>query len=93
MTTEVQIQSLEEACRAIETAQKESQALRSFGRIAMPDSLGADELLSGVNRSEVASVFAFFGELIDENAARAHELIARVGIDADEALAALRRAA
>lgn len=93
MTTEIEFETLAEACKAIETAQKAGQALRAFGRIAMPDSLRADEALMGVSRSEVASVFTFFGELIDENAARAHELIGRVGIDADKVLADLRRAA
>ena len=93
MMTEVQLDSLEEACKAIVMARKASQAMRAFGRIAMPDSLRADELLTGVNRSEVAIVFEFFGDMIDETAARAHELIDRVGIDADKALASTRKTA
>lgn len=85
MTMEVELETLEAACRAIETAQKAGQALRVFGRIAMPDSLRADEALMGVNRSEMASVFEFFGGLIEEHTTRASELIDRVGIGADRA--------
>ena len=85
MTTEVELETLAAACRAIETAQKAGQALRAFGRLAMPDNLCADEALMGVQRSEVASVFEFFGELIEEHTTRASELIDRVGIGADRA--------
>lgn len=90
MTTEVQLERLEEACKAIVLVQKAGQAMRAFGRIAMPDSPSADELLAGVTRSEVASVLEFFGGLIDENAALAYEFVCRVGIDADKALAPAR---
>ncbi len=93
MTTEVELETLAEACKAIETAQKAGQALRAFGRIAMPDGLRADEALMGVNRSEVASVFEFFGALIDEHTTRASELIDRVGTGAANVEAGLRRAA
>ncbi len=85
MTTEVQLESLEEASKAIVMVQKASQAMRAFGRIAMPDSLRADEQLNGVRRSDVASLFEFFGGLIDENAALAYGLIDGFAIDAKKA--------
>ena len=85
MTMEVELETLAAACRAIETAQKAGQALRVFGRIAMPDNLRTDEALTDVRRSEVASVFEFFGGLIEEHTTRASELIDRVGIGADRA--------
>lgn len=78
MTTEVQLERFEEACKAIALMQKASQAMRAFGRIAMPDSLCADEVLNSVTRSDVASVLEFFGEVIDANASAAYEFIFRV---------------
>ena len=93
MTTEVELETLAAACKAIETAQKAGQALRAFGRIAMPDGLRADEALMGVNRSEVASMLEFFGALIDEHTTRASQLIDRVGTGAANVEAGLRRAA
>lgn len=93
MTTEVELETLAAACKAIVTAQKAGQALRAFGRIAMPDGLRADEHLTGVSRSEVASVLEFFGELIDEHTTRASELIDQVGIGDANVQAGLRGAA
>lgn len=93
MATEVQLERLEEASRAIVMARRASEALRALAKITMPDSLGADELLAGVSRSEVASVFAFFGEVIDQHATRAYDLIDCMGIEIDKELAPSRRAA
>ena len=93
MTTEVELETLAAACKAIVTAQKAGQALRAFGRIAMPDNLRADEALMGVNRSEVASVLEFFGALIDEHTTRASQLIDQVGTGAANVQAGLREAA
>ncbi len=93
MTTEVELETLAAACKAIVTVQKAGQALRAFGRIAMPDSLRADESLMGVSRSEVASVLEFFGELIDEHTTRASALIDQVGTGAANVQAGLGGAA
>lgn len=93
MNMEVQLERLEEADRAIVMARRASDALRALGKITMPDNTAADEQLEGVNRSEVASVFAFFGEVIDQHATRAYDLIDSMGIEIDKELAPRRRAA
>lgn len=89
MTTEVHMERFEEARKAVMVMLKAGQAMRAFGKVAMPESLDADEQLTGVNRSEVASVLDFFGEVIDQNAAAAYEFIFRVD---DSMVAALMNA-
>ena len=93
MTTEVHMERFEEARKAVMVMLKAGQAMRAFGKVAMPDSLRADESLMGVSRSEVASVLEFFGELIDEHTTRASALIDQVGTGDANVQAGLRRAA
>ena len=84
---------LAEASEAIRLSQKAGQVMVAFGKIAMPEMSRADEELNGAMRSEVATVFEFFGTLINEHTTRASVLIDQVGIGANNALASPREAA
>lgn len=77
------LDGLAEASEAIRLSRKASQALIAFGKIAMPEMQRADEQLNGTMRSEVATVFEFFGELISKHTNLASELVDQVGVSLD----------
>src|SRR5574338_844007 len=55
-----------------------AQALVALGNITQPDSTPADEELSGTRRSQIATVFSFFGEVLRESSEVAEEAVHRL---------------
>lgn len=69
---------VEEIGEAVNMLALGANALKGIGVMMMPETLGGDEQLNMVHRSEVAAIFRFFGEALSKPASLANDAADRL---------------